>query len=114
LGAWIVLIFLILLQTVEVSEGVRNIFVAIAIPLLIGGAWWAIVRADRFSDEFELANTRQMDSIAFRFLVFWILAGEFLEAAGTGWDLFDGFTGLTLSVVLGLFLTHRRTYRRKV
>jgi len=112
-GALIVLFFVVLLRFAEIPGSVRNVFVALTIPLLVGGAWWAIFRADRFADEFQLAYSRQMESIAFRFLVFWILAGEFLDAAGLEWDYFDGIKGITYGVLLGAVLTHRRVYGRK-
>lgn len=111
-AALVILFFVVLLRFAEVPETVRNIFVALTFPLLIGGVWWAIFRADRYSDEFQLAYTRQVESLGFRFLVFWIVAGEFVEIAGLGWDTFDGISGFIYAGLIGSFLVHRRVYGR--
>lgn len=108
----IVLVFLVLMRVVDLPETVTNIFMAFCIPVLLGGVWWAIFRADRFSDEFQLAYSRQVESISFRFLVFWILAGEILDAAGYEWYDFDGVSGFIYAGLLGTFLTQRRVYGR--
>lgn len=113
LGTWfIVVIPIILLQNFELSTGARVLLTVLPIPFLITGGWWAIFRSDRFCDEFELASTRQMESVAFRFLIFWILLGELTRASGMEWSLFEGFDGLSLAFLLGVFLTNRRTYGR--
>jgi len=111
-AALIVLVFVVFLRFAEVPEPVRNLFVALTFPLLIGGAWWVIFRADLYSDEFQIAISRQVESIGFRFLVFWILAGEFVEVAGLEWDYFDVIRGIIYAGILGSFLTHRRVYGR--
>jgi len=85
-GGWILVIPLVLMRYVEFTPGVRLAFLSVAFPILMGGTWWVINRGDRYLDEFELATTREMESIAFRLTVAAIIALELLYLAGVDWD----------------------------
>lgn len=86
LGSWVILIPLMLMTFVEFPPPVRNSFLTISFLFLIGGTWWWVFRSDSYMDEFELATTREVESISFRFTAAAILGLELLRVAGVSWD----------------------------
>jgi hypothetical protein len=106
-GILIVAIPMMLMMVVEFSPVVEYTFLVIAFPILMTWAWWMVTRSDRYQDEFELANTREIESIAFRLMVFGIVALDLLIFAGVEWDY-----PLTLTLAPCWYYAGIRTNRR--